>query len=566
MEDIVVVSEETIKPSSPTPPEKAVHKLSMLDQLAPEAHISLIFFYTHGLCSEETLPRLRTSLSETLSIYYPLAGRRKDKLFLSCNDEGAVFLEARVAASLSSILSCRDVAAVDKLLPCLRSCAGDNDEGLVAAFQVNFFSCGSVALGACVSHKVLDGLSLCMFLKTWAAISRNGGAAAVISPPSFDAAEIFPPLPEVAFSTVGLNTGELATVTKVFLFDGTKLLALRAKEKMTRVEAASAMVWRCVIRSQMKETSTKASVATQVVNLRRRLQPPLPDSALGNLWVVTLTDGFIPYEQRDLDCLTITQMTNAMKTVPRLLTEANDSLQDGGLSGVQKIWEDLLARYSGCGVELCCFSSFCGFPVYEVDFGWGKPSWVARGSLYFRNSVTLMPARKREGEEEQAGMEAWVSLGREEMSRFEKDPELLSLLSSVSVLETQVNSLRSTEESSGFLSSTQLSVPSVAFSDNHQSSREASVTNFQLTESFESSFLPSSPHVMRSLSSSAVPSEMIAQLGLRNESSLSAPCLLTESSIPKFSSPLVSPPQESSFPSNPSRPVSSSNPLPWSMT
>ena len=83
-------------------------------------------------------------------------------------------------------------------------------------------------------------------------------------------------------------------------------------------------------------------------------------------------------------------------------------------------------------MELCCFSSFRGFPVYEVDFGWGNPAWVARGSLHYKNSVTLMPSRetREEEEEEDPGMEAWVSMDPEEMRSFEKDPELISILSS----------------------------------------------------------------------------------------------------------------------------------------
>ncbi|CAA6668096.1 unnamed protein product [Spirodela intermedia] len=308
MVSVVVVSEETIKPSSPTPGEKAVHRLSRMDQLAPGAHISLVLFYPrdngscHGEGTEEMLPRLKRSLSEALAIYHPLAGRMNGTLLLSCNDKGAAFLEARVGGALSAVLRQPDVATVDALLPCGRRCAGANMEGILLAVQVNVFDCGGVAIGACISHKIADGLSLAMFLKTWAAVSR--GAARTVCPPTFDMALVFPPQGELEFpQDEGSETGEPSTVTKLFALDGSKISALRAAESSyavaappTRVEAVSALLWRCLIRARMEETMTRAAVAMHVVNLRGRMKPALPESAFGNVWLIAVTAGFIPSE------------------------------------------------------------------------------------------------------------------------------------------------------------------------------------------------------------------------------------------------------------------------------
>ncbi|KAK8960149.1 BAHD acyltransferase [Platanthera guangdongensis] len=73
----------------------------------------------------------------------------------------------------------------------------------------------------------------------------------------------------------------------------------------------------------------------------------------------------------------------------------------------------------------CGFSSWCRFPVYEVDFGWGKPAWAAFGGPVVKQSVFIVDRRDDEG------VEVWVSLEQEEMERLVRDEELLSHVSLV---------------------------------------------------------------------------------------------------------------------------------------
>ncbi|RXH84855.1 hypothetical protein DVH24_041623 [Malus domestica] len=60
------------------------------------------------------------------------------------------------------------------------------------------------------------------------------------------------------------------------------------------------------------------------------------------------------------------------------------------------------------------FSSHCGFPLYENDFGWGSPTSVGH-----RHWDT------KEGN----GIEAYVSLEEKVMAKFECDSQLLSYVS-----------------------------------------------------------------------------------------------------------------------------------------
>ncbi|GKD77108.1 putative transferase, chloramphenicol acetyltransferase-like domain protein [Tanacetum coccineum] len=68
-----------------------------------------------------------------------------------------------------------------------------------------------------------------------------------------------------------------------------------------------------------------------------------------------------------------------------------------------------------------CVSSFYGFPLYKADFGWGNPTGA---TIYLKNTgytfIVLMDTPDEDG------IEAWVSLVKEDMEIFKKDKEMLS--------------------------------------------------------------------------------------------------------------------------------------------
>ncbi|KAL6190512.1 hypothetical protein ACLB2K_036906 [Fragaria x ananassa] len=69
------------------------------------------------------------------------------------------------------------------------------------------------------------------------------------------------------------------------------------------------------------------------------------------------------------------------------------------------------------------FSSFCRFPLYDNDFGWGKPTWVSSPPLTFKNLVVFMDRKEADG------IEAYISLEEEVMAKFETDIEFLAYAS-----------------------------------------------------------------------------------------------------------------------------------------
>ncbi|XP_058103513.1 (13S,14R)-1,13-dihydroxy-N-methylcanadine 13-O-acetyltransferase AT1-like [Magnolia sinica] len=100
-----VVSIETITPSSPTPHPNRTFHLSLLDQIAPSLYVPFILFYSgNGHCNTEhsdVFRRQKKSLSETLTLFYPFAGRiREEDQAVDCNDEGIEFFEAQINGRL----------------------------------------------------------------------------------------------------------------------------------------------------------------------------------------------------------------------------------------------------------------------------------------------------------------------------------------------------------------------------------------------------------------------------------------------------------------------------------
>ncbi|KAK2994835.1 hypothetical protein RJ640_018817 [Escallonia rubra] len=69
--------QEVSKTVSLTPSHLRTCKLSFFDQLAPQLHVPLVFFYpaSDGTKDESSSDHLEKSLSETLSRFYPLAER-----------------------------------------------------------------------------------------------------------------------------------------------------------------------------------------------------------------------------------------------------------------------------------------------------------------------------------------------------------------------------------------------------------------------------------------------------------------------------------------------------------
>lgn len=144
-----------------------------------------------NLKNQERIDLLKKSLSQTLTLFYPLAGRLKENLFIECNDEGVDFVEARVNCPLLDILRRPEADDLDQFLPKeyhVPELASSLESQV--AVQINIFSCGGMAIGTCISHKLVDGITHTSLINLWASMAR--GSDKYLSP-IFVGSHLFPP-------------------------------------------------------------------------------------------------------------------------------------------------------------------------------------------------------------------------------------------------------------------------------------------------------------------------------------------------------------------------------------
>ncbi|XVF02658.1 hypothetical protein REPUB_Repub04eG0193500 [Reevesia pubescens] len=421
--DVEVLSEQMIKPSSPTPDHLRHYQFSFLDQIQPPIFMPLVMFYPkeHDASNLERCNRIKQSLSEALSVYYPLAGRIKDNAFIDCNDEGVLFVEARASCHLSDILENPNPDNHNKFIPLEL----DDANELPAMAQVTYLECGGLVVFLGMSHKVGDALSFFMFLDCWAACAR--GDTDIIRP-RFDSSSLFPPKDISGFHPrTGITKENL--VAKRFVFDASAIAAIRAiytdnksidSRRPTRVEALSAFIWsRFMAATKEKVDQGKLYTVIQAMNLRTRMDPPLPNHHFGNISRPALAVPLMDKEDGFYDILN--QMREATRKVN---VEYVKQLQD--TDGHLNFIKSRAASFMKGEVITFSFTSLCRFPVYVADFGWGKPVWLGSALLTFKNLCSFFDTKCGDG------IEAWINLKEEDMAKLEADKEFLSYVSPTS--------------------------------------------------------------------------------------------------------------------------------------
>ncbi|MCL7043718.1 hypothetical protein MKW94_027162 [Papaver nudicaule] len=438
MNKVELLSKEFVKPSTPTPQHLRTYNLSLLDQLTPPVYIQGIVFYPSGSISkihggeEKIFELLKKSLSETLTCYYPFAGRIKDNIIVDCSDEGVEYYEAKVNGNVSDYMSSN---VLYQLFP--SDVVNDNMvTGSLLVIQVNMFDCGGIAISGCVSHKLADGLSVAALVNAWAASALGGGGVPVESlRPTFDSASHFPPkenipnsmIPE-SVQSIGLG---LKIVSKRFVIDGFKLSVLRSKitdmssdneHHLTAVEAVTALLWKSVMevsksRSKTLAKPTPISVVNLGVNLRKRMEPPLPSVSFGNI-VTVATATSLNDSENELDGL----VGQVRESISKINNEYIQYMGSGGFLKSILAFANLNENGNPMAqnVEVYWISSVCKVPLYEIDFGWGKPELVSSGaSQPYQNVFLLMDTKCGNG------VEVQVNMTVEDMALFETNQGLL---------------------------------------------------------------------------------------------------------------------------------------------
>ncbi|XP_050378766.1 vinorine synthase-like [Argentina anserina] len=448
MEVNIVISRDTIKPAADRSLLHAHQKpcnLCIFDQLIPATYVPVIFFYSivdPNFNVPKTLVHLKTSLSHTLTHYYPFSGRIKNNLYIHDFDAGVPYLEARVECRMFELLELREIELLNRFIPFhpFRKETESPDQLPLMAFQVSVFACGGISVGISLSHKIFDMETANTFFKSWASVFRRDHKAAITSNPNIcQASSTFPasdnlPQKYLAFME-SMWFEEKKYVTRRFAFDAKAINTLREKAKSdlvpnpTRVETLTCFLWKhATFASRHGGTSRRASVIAQAMNLRRRLKPPMPDDSIGNLfWWATAV--YNPTDEAET--------TYKLCDLLKLLHESLNGLEHDqfldtlcGEEGRRVFFEYLDQLLEGMDSldptpEIYAFTSWVNI-LDEVDFGWGKPFWIGvmgKVGPAFRNLTVFVKTQRGNG------IEAWVTMDEKQMSIMEKDPQFLAFAS-----------------------------------------------------------------------------------------------------------------------------------------
>ncbi|KAK8618564.1 hypothetical protein V6N13_132552 [Hibiscus sabdariffa] len=436
--EVEIISRENLKPSLPTPDHLRTYKLCLFDQLASPAYIPITLFYS---ARDENPGRktgqLKESLSKILTHYYPFAGRLAgDGLTVDCNDDGAIFIEARVSCEMSFVVDEPDNEVLLRLLPFspyrrhdpARSSAAADDDLVIIGVQVNYFACGGVAISFCISHVAADGAAAAGFVETWARFAC--GSASAADGVVYDCGSRFPPQDLSDFLRVMdpidekmyMSLPKEDVIPKKFRFEGHKIATLRneirdesRRYNPSRVEAVMALIWEALIAATTTSCQPPTLVIANAVNLRQRMNPPLPQQCIGNVCFLSMVSS--------LDEKTKNRSSLA-KRIRRTINEIDDDCKrEIAYMGTGEWLDDLAAKVCGefetdSNMGVFYFVSWCRFPFYEADFGWGKPASVEGG---LKTNRTAIFVDSSDGE----GIEAWITLSRQEMGKFEQQHGIL---------------------------------------------------------------------------------------------------------------------------------------------
>ncbi|KAG9149612.1 hypothetical protein Leryth_024168 [Lithospermum erythrorhizon] len=243
--------------------------------------------------------------------------------------------------------------------------------------------------------------------------------------PQLNVASILPPIEDPSTKPAfGLFSDQENSISKRLVFNSSKLSQLKAKVSAetgltnpTRVEVVTSLIHKCAnaASSLVDPNSYKPPIFVQVVNIRNFTNPPLSPNSVGNL--VHHFGAPFP-DPKDL-------------TFPRLASELRRAKVQffdkfKGISAKELRQEILKSvehmRMIGTGksnVDQYFCTSICRFPIYDVDFGLGRPERVNLAATPFKNFLILMDAPNGDG------VEAFVPLEEKVMNAFERDPELL---------------------------------------------------------------------------------------------------------------------------------------------
>ncbi|RYQ83890.1 hypothetical protein Ahy_B10g102766 isoform A [Arachis hypogaea] len=422
---ITIISRCTVVPHKPSTLNDLKLSISDLNMLSCHYIQKGCIYAAPSLPQTTLIQSLKTSLSQTLSIFPPLAGTFRTSgsghVYVHSNDSGVHFIHAAASAvSVSDLLSSKDVPnTFQQLFPFHKKLNYTAHFSPIMAVQVTELADG-VFIGVAVNHAVTDGASLWHFFNTFAEFSR--GAASPSRLPDFRRDSIL-----VSEAVLRLPDGDLKVSfnaneplrERIFGFSRESIRRLKAEanrrappeNQICSEDSLCALTWRAVTRAR-KIPLSKTTTFRMAVNVRSRMEPKLGDNYFGNAI------------QSFATCATAEEVV--CRDLSWSAKQLNKSVRAYDSDAVKRAIEDwecepqcfALGNHDGATVQM---GSSPRFPMYDNDFGWGKPVAVRSGAANkFDGKMSAFPGRDGGG-----SVDLEVVLAPDAMAALECDDEFM---------------------------------------------------------------------------------------------------------------------------------------------
>ncbi|CAN4114954.1 unnamed protein product [Withania somnifera] len=424
IQDLKVTIHETsiVFPSEET--QKRHMFLSNIDQVLNFYVQTLHFFNANPEFPPEIVTeRLQIALSRVLVPYDFLAGRLKmnqesKRLEFDCNGAGALFLVASSELTLEEIgdlvypnPAFRQLIIQDNIHPL------EKDDKPLCIIQVTSFKCGGLAIGFSVNHITFDGISFKIFLQNLASQAfdddKNNTKPLAIVPcndrtllaartpprvtfPHVELLKLEVPIPmgEELNPTV-FETLEKEVDFKIFKLNSSDISSLKEKAKdenapntkITSFNIVTSYVWRCkALSCDVENNSERISTVLFAVDIRARLNPPLPRSYTGNA-----------------------VLTSYASTTCHELEEGPFSkIVDRVSQGAMRMTDE----YARSAIDWGKWFS-------QVEFPWGKPKYSCPVVSHRKDIILLIPNIDDGIGNNNDGVNIFVTLPPKQMEKFE---------------------------------------------------------------------------------------------------------------------------------------------------
>ncbi|GMI92457.1 BR-related AcylTransferase1, PIZZA [Hibiscus trionum] len=401
-------------------PQQVIH-LSNLDRQCPLL-MYVVFFYKssaafQNLSLGSIFSCLKSGLEETLSIWYPAAGRLSlnpsdGKLNLWCNNGGAVLVEAVTSAKIIELGDLSEYNEFFEHLVYKPDFHGNFSEMPLVVAQVTRFGCGGFSIGIGASHSLFDGPATYDFLHAWAsnsAILKQKRGTELYKPVHERGALLvddrrLTKLPESGSSATRVvaidhlyqlikqamtaqtsgpdnmkfttgNTHEVGNsnlVLKTFHLSGAMIESLKSKvlsERRSSFSCSSfdliaAHLWKA--RTKALGVSKGAMVCLQfAVDIRNKMVPPLPTGFSGNAYVL----ASVALTAEELEA-------GSHEAIVEMIKDAKSSVNNDYVIAYNQALDGPQGSLPPLN-ELTLVSDWTRMPFHKIDFLHGEAAYAS---------------------------------------------------------------------------------------------------------------------------------------------------------------------------------------------